>query len=140
MVLGALFRTDLAYALRQISAGTMLMAAVGMVASHFIREASWEPIAGLATAAIIGGAYAHLVRRSGWLGIAAVHLTGLTVLLMHSGGWTIASLDGAHWPLQSGIVCLGIGLIITSLKGGLHRRVSGPNYVTRTLASYERGF
>ncbi len=139
MTIGALFHTSLATALRYVSAASMLVAGIGIVAWHFLETPFWGTITGMTVITIASIAYMLLVKRTGWLWLAAAQLAGLFILTANSSGWTIAAIDQPHWPIQSGLICLGIGLTITSFKTGVHRRLSNQLSIPM-IQAYRAGF
>lgn len=140
MILGAVFKSSLAFFLRQIAAVSMLLVGVMMLVWYFAREPMWVFVPAIGVTATLALVYAHLVRRTWWIGIGGVHLVGFVVMLANSGGWQVASFQGAHWPLQSGLVCFAIGLVITSVKSGVHRRICRQRSNWERWASYTHGF
>lgn len=138
MTLGALLNTELAEALRIVAAAIMALATMTALVWHLNESPGLITVGVLAGLAIVSIVYAHVVRRLGWLAVFGIELTCLVGVV----GWN-AHLDGAlvesNWPIPSGLLCFVIGLTITSVKTGVHRRLLRRPPHESILASYQSG-
>jgi hypothetical protein len=138
MVIGACFKTDLAQVLRQVSALGLSIGAIAAVIWHIVEEPSSIAIMLLAGLALMSIAYMQIVRRLGWLYVFAVQIACLFSAL----GWNsyqAGSTNQANWSLQSGLVCFLIGLTITGVKTGAHRKLWSQLPKQPELRGYQRG-
>lgn len=121
LAMGFLFDTELGKLLRQIAAAILLGSSVGAVAWQVGERSDLIPLAvsiGLLSVSIY---YLLLVKRTSWTVVVAIH----SFCLLVSAGYSSIQAGGANqaaWTIQSGVVCLAIGLTITSAKSGAPRR------------------
>lgn len=139
MVIGARFKTDLAQVLRQISALGLSIGAIATVIWHIVEEPSSVAIMFLVGLALISILYMQIVRRLEWLYVFAVQVACLLCVLGWNG-YQAGSSNQANWSLQSGLVCFLIGLTITGVKTGAHRKLWSQLPKQPQLRGYERGF
>ena len=122
MTIGAFFETDLAEILRHVSAAMLVLAAVCIVLWHLKQSPGIISTAALAGLAVVSIVYMQIVRRLGWLYVFGIHATCLIGMLGWNG-YETGSLSQTNWPFQTGLLCFAIGLTITSVKTGVHRRL-----------------
>lgn len=120
LIIGAVFSTDLAVLLRYLAAFTMSFAVlmVAFRSLQFPRSAILYVIAALAIVSLV---YGMLIRRRGWLAVAAVHAI-LFVSVFSYHGHRSGQFRRINWPIASGLMCLGVGVAITTGKTGVYRR------------------
>ncbi|MCO8124459.1 DUF3488 domain-containing protein [Stieleria sp. TO1_6] len=121
LLIGALYPTLLAVCLRHLAA-LLMSIAVGVVAFRSLRfpDDAWVYLAlGAATVAIV---YGVIVKRRGWLTVGLVQGLVFCVLLGIQSHRT-GKLRRVNWPIASGLMCLGVGIAITTGKTGLYRRL-----------------
>ncbi len=140
MAIGAIFPTKLAACLRQVAATAMLVAGILMILWHFFQGPLEGAIIALVAMTVATAAYTMIVKRYGWLYLAGVQMLGLLTLAADTSGWAAASVEHSHWPIQSGLLCFVIGLTITSLKTGVHRRLVDQFPAGQTITKYRHGF
>ncbi|WP_182865553.1 hypothetical protein [Stieleria mannarensis] len=125
LVIGATFKTPLAVFLRYLAAGVMSFAAT-VIVFRFLQDPRGVILYAVAGMAILSLIYAFLIRRRGWLAIAvlqAVLFCGTFSYQGHRSG----KLRRINWPIASGLMCLCVGVAITTGKTGLYRRLAERN-------------
>ncbi|WP_442511360.1 hypothetical protein SH528x_003035 [Novipirellula sp. SH528] len=122
MAIGAVYESEFATFLRHISAIFKVIASGGLVAWYLGGTPDRRILIALIAISIFAFAYLWIVRRIGWLYIAAVPAIGLCVLLSWDG-YEAGVFRQSNVPLQSGLTCFAIGLAITTMKTGVHRRL-----------------
>ncbi|MCG8653149.1 MAG: hypothetical protein MI861_25135 [Pirellulales bacterium] len=140
MVLGALFKTPLADELRQLAAATLLIASPGVLIWHFRMLPEWQSLAASVALLLVTLAYLPIVKRMAWLKLGMLNAVCVIVVLIDLSGWKMDSISQSHWPIPSGLICLAIGLTITSFKSGVHRRFRRARACKPPWADYQRGF
>ena len=121
MMIGAFFETELAVILRHVSAAMLVIAAIGIVGWHLTESPGINSHAVLAGMAVVSIVYMQIVRRLGWIYVFGIQAACLSGLLAWNGFET-GSLSQTNWPIHTGMLCFVIGLTITSVKTGVHRR------------------
>ena len=122
LIIGATFSTKLAIALRYCAAALMSACLVAIsIRSIWLSENRYVLIA--AAIAIVSLAYGLLIRRRDWLWLAAAQLILFVATIGYQGHQT-GRLRRINWPIASGLVCLCIGVAITTGKTGLYHRLA----------------
>ena len=121
LVIGAYFDSDLATLLRRLACASLLGAA-GFSILRFNRTGDLVALMIPPLGASLAVGYGFLVRRSGWFYVASAQV----LLFTFAVAWS--SRRSHHWkrinlPIASGMVCLGVGLLITTSKTNLYRRL-----------------
>ncbi|MFK8112780.1 MAG: hypothetical protein AB8B91_11280 [Rubripirellula sp.] len=122
LAIGAMFQTELASFLRHIAALILTVAAAGLLAIHFSRSSQNETMILLAALGVLSVTYMQIVKRTGWIFVAAIQAGCFVAAIGWSGYWS-ESASNANWPIHSGLLCFVIGVTITSVKTGAHRRI-----------------
>ena len=122
LVIGAVFKTDLAEILRHIAALALLV--IGCVCGARLLAGYPEWVFIVVTAGVVVSClYAFVVLRSGWFYVAGFQAV-LLVLMIGFSSRQSNHWRQINWPIASGVVCLGVGLAITSSKAGVYQRLA----------------
>ena len=137
LLIGAIFRTELAEWLRISAAVLMTLSAFALAGWNLIQ--SVEPIIYLllGSMALVSLVYLPIVRRWGWLYVFSIQSAAFLFVV----GWNRfdpSAISNSNWSIQSGVICFVIGLSITSIKSGLHR--SCCRTIPRYRPHYRAGF
>ncbi len=138
MVIGACFDTELATVLRNVAAAMLVTASLGLVLWHVNKTPGAISFAALTGLLVLSVVYMQWIRRLGWFYVAGFQASCLIGL----AGWSSyesGSLSQTSWPIPSGVLCFVIGLTITSVKTGVHRRLRCPDSPRLTLRHYQSG-
>ncbi|GAA5504855.1 hypothetical protein [Novipirellula caenicola] len=122
MTIGAVYQSEFARLVRHLSAAIIVVTVGGLVAWYLSGTADRRVLIGLVAIIIVALIYLPIVRRTGWLYVAAVPAIGLCVLLSWDG-YKAGVFRQRNVPLQSGLTCFAIGLAITTIKTGVHRKL-----------------
>lgn len=122
LIIGAVFRTQLAVFLRYVAAGVMLFAAAVILFRSLgdVRGLLLYACAGIACVSLIYGIW---IRRRAWLYVAALQIVMFVVAISYQGHRS-GKLRRINWPITSGMMCLGVGIAITTGKTGAFRRLA----------------
>ena len=74
----------------------------------------------VATIAII---YGQIMRRTGWFWVGGIQTSVLLGFAVYLYSWNQSVLTSAMLPIQSGVICLVVGLTITTMKTGVRQRI-----------------
>lgn len=121
MTIGAMLDSELAEVLRVIAAAIMLAGTLMLVLWHVARDPGSAATLAMTAMSLAAIFYAQVVRRVGWLIVFAFEACCLCGVLGWDG-YTQGTLAQSNWPIQSGMACFAIGVTITSVKTGVHRR------------------
>ncbi|EMI15839.1 membrane protein [Rhodopirellula maiorica SM1] len=138
MLIGAVFESEFAMLLRHLAAGIIVIMVGSMVAWYLSGRADRRVLLGLITLSIVAVIYLQIVRRIGWLYIAAAPAFGLCLLLAWDGHQA-GIFRKSNVPLQSGLTCFAIGLAITTMKTGVHRKLLRSTIQANALPRYKPG-
>lgn len=124
MVIGAVFKTPLAQALRvtaavALVAGTLFCTQRYASGTEAMVRQPWPWL--IAAACAFSAGYAIMVHRKGWVFLSVLHAM-LFVALISWGGFREGHLKKVNWPISSGLLCLAVGLAITTGKTGAYKR------------------
>ncbi|MGB7326725.1 MAG: hypothetical protein WBD31_17755, partial [Rubripirellula sp.] len=143
MTIGAVFDGELAEFLRFIAGIAGVIATGGVAVWHFSTAGAGGhgsvAMVVLAIAMLVSLAYSVLVRRTGWWYVAGIQAACLAGLLA-AGAYRSGSYRGANFPIQSGLACFVVGVTITSLKTGFHRRLGRLDGQEETSPLFLGGF
>lgn len=121
MVLGAVFRTELAEFLR-VMAAALIVIGCGIAIYQFVfQDQRWPVITAMMSGAIVALGYMWLVRRSGWIYVAALQAIVMAGLIGYSGV-RAGALRQFNWPISSGVACFFAGIAITASKTSFYAR------------------
>ncbi len=138
LLLGALFATKLATALRQLAAVSLVFAAVWMVAWHVVKSPGSLPAIILLLTCGLTLAYVPIVKRLGWLYVFGIQVICVCVVFAYAG-YQEGSFSGANLPIKSGLLCFVIGVAISSLKTGVYQKLMRPITEQTTVSRYQWG-
>ncbi|MDV6028847.1 MAG: hypothetical protein F9B45_01790 [Phycisphaera sp. RhM] len=122
LTIGAVFTTQLAVFLRYLAAGVMSFAAMVIVFRSLQNPQDMMLYAGGAIA-VVSLAYGMFIRRRGWLAVAALQAVLFCGTFSYQGHRS-GKLRRLNWPIASGLMCLCVGVAITTGKTGLYRRIA----------------
>ncbi|MCA9140771.1 MAG: hypothetical protein KDB00_28555 [Planctomycetales bacterium] len=137
LAIGIVFRTDLAVFLRYAAAGVIMFGTMAIV-FRVLQSPGSMLLYAIAAIGVVALFYGMLIRRRGWLIIAALQIS-LFILITSYQGHRTGKLRRINWPIASGLMCLCVGVAITTGKTGVYHGIA-KRIAQRNLDGKPSGF